>query len=257
MYKVTEKDLIGDIKDFPIEVVQKMVDEQVNQGNPADVSVFQDDKRQGRSSGGFYWEETTEGHGFWDEVISLKNFDLFFDKYSRDRKKYWIKNLTKKQVIHAPTEEIANRLCKKFDMLGLKWNTKEPYPGNLEWDNYKEETCYSPSSGEYCDRGYYTREGYNILSIDQLLDFQENEYPKVMEVSDDGDNWRKRVVFMKKNGRFLAWGIAETIEEAECELGVFSWKFAREIQPAPTLELTLDDIAKKFNVSPEQIRIKE
>lgn len=91
MHKVTEKDLIGDIKDFPIEVVQKMVDEQVRQGNPADVSVFQDDKRQGRSSGGFYWEETTEGHGFWDEVISLKNFDLFFDKYPKKHEEdYWI-----------------------------------------------------------------------------------------------------------------------------------------------------------------------
>ena len=32
-YKVTEKDLIGQLKGFPIEVVQKMVDYQVEQGN--------------------------------------------------------------------------------------------------------------------------------------------------------------------------------------------------------------------------------
>ena len=38
---VEQSDLIGAIKDFPIEVVQEMVNEQVRQGNNADVSVFQ------------------------------------------------------------------------------------------------------------------------------------------------------------------------------------------------------------------------
>ena len=41
MYKVKQSDLIGDIKGFPIEVVQKMVERQVEQGNKADVTVFQ------------------------------------------------------------------------------------------------------------------------------------------------------------------------------------------------------------------------
>lgn len=91
MYKVTEKDLIGDIKDFPIEVVQKMVDEQVNQGNPADVSVFQERSAMGRSSGGFYWPETTDGDDFWRRVITYKNFDLFFDKYPKEHEDdFWI-----------------------------------------------------------------------------------------------------------------------------------------------------------------------
>lgn len=39
-YKVKESDLKGDIKDFPIEVVQAMVNEQVRQGNKADVAKF-------------------------------------------------------------------------------------------------------------------------------------------------------------------------------------------------------------------------
>jgi len=33
MYKVKQSDLIGDIKGFPIEVVQKMIERQVEQGN--------------------------------------------------------------------------------------------------------------------------------------------------------------------------------------------------------------------------------
>ena len=172
-------------------------------------------------------------------------------------KKYWIKDLTVNQVIHAPKKVIAKKLRKKFNMLGLAWCSGHPYSGYLYWDKYKEETCHLPSKGEYSDLSYYTEHGYEILTIDELLDFQANEYPKVMEVSEDGDSWFKRVVFMEKNGMFLAWNAAESIEEAEHEVYTCSWEFAREIQPATTLELTIDQIAEKFNVSPEQIKIKK
>ena len=56
--KITEKDLIGDIAGFPIEVVRKMVEEQVRQGNKADVSIFQECAHKVKKSGGFEWKET-------------------------------------------------------------------------------------------------------------------------------------------------------------------------------------------------------
>ena len=43
-YKVNEKDLKGDIKDFPIEVVQRMVDCQLEQYNKACIDVLQGEK---------------------------------------------------------------------------------------------------------------------------------------------------------------------------------------------------------------------
>lgn len=172
-------------------------------------------------------------------------------------KKYWIKDLTDKQVIHAPTEEIAKRLCEKFDKLGLTWSSGRSYSRYFWWDTHKEKTCYRPYKGTFCSLSLATQRGYEILTIEQLIDFQENEYPKVMEVSDNHTSWLKRVVFMEKDGKFLAWAFAESIEEAESEFDTCAWTFAREIQPAPTLELTLDEIAEKFNVSPEQIKIKK
>ena len=78
MYKVTEKDLIGDIKDFPIEVVQKMLERQVEQGNEENVQVFQI-----IALDGFDWSTSEEGLTFWKEVIIQKNFDFFFKKYPR------------------------------------------------------------------------------------------------------------------------------------------------------------------------------
>jgi len=58
-----------------------------------------------------------------------------------------------------------------------------------------------------------------------------NKYPKVMEVSiykDFRSPW-ERVVFMKKNGMYLAWKGAETFDEADSEVEVTPWPYAREI----------------------------
>ena len=78
MYKVKKSDLIGDLEGFPIEVVQKMLERQVEQGNEEDVQVFQI-----MAMGGFDWSTSEEGLTFWKEVIRQKNFDLFFKKYPR------------------------------------------------------------------------------------------------------------------------------------------------------------------------------
>lgn len=99
-------------------------------------------------------------------------------------KKHWIKDLTEKQVIHAPTKMIAERLCKKFNTLGLKWSSGTPYSKRSLWGTYREEACYRPSKGEYCSLNYYIQEGYEILTIEQLLDFQEEDktFPRWMMV---------------------------------------------------------------------------
>lgn len=82
-YKVKQKDLKGDIKDFPIEVVQKMVDEQVRQGNKADVEKFQINKYLDKKGGGFDWNITIDRRVFWKKVIWFQDFALFFSKHPK------------------------------------------------------------------------------------------------------------------------------------------------------------------------------
>ena len=83
---------------------------------------------------------------------------------------------------------------------------------------------------------------------------EEKIYPRVMLVSHDKIKWYKRVVFMEKRGEFLAWYNAETMEDAENTTDVFSWEYAKEIEP---VEVTLEEIAKWKGVSKEQIIIKQ
>ena len=62
---------------------------------------------------------------------------------------------------------------------------------------------------------------------------EENVYPKVMMVSDcpitKGNNGQKRVVFMEKMGKYLAWSNAETIEEAEKVFDCTIWEYAVDV----------------------------
>ena len=72
----------GELEGFPQEVVEKMLDEQVKQGNKRDVSVFEADVNSGAYDG-FDWYDTVDGYYFLAEVIDDLNFDLFFEHYPK------------------------------------------------------------------------------------------------------------------------------------------------------------------------------
>ena len=77
-YKVKQEDLVGRIKDFPIEVEQKMVERCLEEN---EVNIIT--KLQISRLAGFTWRNSIEGYDFWDGVIYKKNFNLFFEKYPK------------------------------------------------------------------------------------------------------------------------------------------------------------------------------
>ena len=77
IFKVEQSDLVDGINDFPIEVVEKMIEEQVKQGNCPNVEVFQKYITADVGDGGFAWSQTEDGAEFWADVLD-GNFDLFF-----------------------------------------------------------------------------------------------------------------------------------------------------------------------------------
>ena len=90
---ITEKDLIGQLEGFPIQVVEKMLERQVQQGNSENVRIFQNDSSAGEIQGGFTWDNTVEKHDFWYEVIHNHKFELFFEKYPKLSSEVWIKGV--------------------------------------------------------------------------------------------------------------------------------------------------------------------
>lgn len=97
---------------------------------------------------------------------------------------------------------------------------------------------------------------YKYLSTFPTTSTYEPLDEKVMLVSDDNRNWRKRVVFGKKNGGFLAWGGAETIEEALICSSAISWKYAKEIEEPKEVILTMEEVAKLAGCKVENLKIQ-
>lgn len=81
IYNVKESDLKDSIKDIPIEIIQKMVDYQIKQGNEPNIKVFQKDKFSSKRSGGFDWDETDEGKEFWSSILNDKFYIKFYEIY--------------------------------------------------------------------------------------------------------------------------------------------------------------------------------
>ena len=79
--KITKQDCIGQLTGVPVPIVQRMVECQVEQGNPADVTIFQRNIIAGSPTGGFYWGNTKEGSDSWYDALRDKEFSKFMIKY--------------------------------------------------------------------------------------------------------------------------------------------------------------------------------
>jgi hypothetical protein len=83
----------GYLEGFPKEIVQKIVERQVEQGNEPDYKVFEKEDSASKKSKGFDWMESKEGYDFWKEVILYKHFNLFYEKYPKTETKVTTTNI--------------------------------------------------------------------------------------------------------------------------------------------------------------------
>ena len=193
--KVKQEDLVGQLLDFPIEVVQKMVERQVEQGNKPDVTIFQKECRATRLDDGFTWASTIEGDGFWYRVITLEMFDEFFKRYPKG-------SLSKKVYIWGHSEK-GNKVIETLKKRG-------------GIDNKSFGTGYA---GNRPDGIYY------IDPITSMIKFCR---------ADSDDRLEK-----------LLFNMVTTYHEKI------------EIKDDEVLEITLDEIAEKFGVDVEKLKIKK
>lgn len=109
IYKVVNEDLVGELKEYPLAVVQKMIERQVMQGNPANVKVFQADTTAEQLDGGFEWDVSPEGWDFWNKVIAGMDFNVFFKRYPESNRVYIV---AASEVAHEVGENVIKTLEK-------------------------------------------------------------------------------------------------------------------------------------------------
>ena len=157
--------------DLPVEIQERMLECQVEQGNLRNPEVFKENITNTSKKGGFNWCDTKEGGGFWSTILSADIIDHFYTKYPKP----------------------------------------SPYP--------------------------------KLMMV--------SSYP----ITYKNKGW-KRVVFMEKNGKYLAWGSAETLEQAEHVAESSTWKYAKDIEPES--EHPLKDIKTQIEKLEQELqKLKE
>lgn len=69
--------------EFPQEIIDKVRERTIEQGNEFDITVYDEMIHRGRRGGGMNWSSTPEHHNFWEQVLKKQNFDVFFKKYPK------------------------------------------------------------------------------------------------------------------------------------------------------------------------------
>lgn len=138
----------GQLKYFPQEVVEKMLEKQLEQGNPRDLSVLEDRVYPTKKEGGFDWDATIEGDDFWENVICGKNFSLFFERYPQKG----ITNETSKEAyatldVSALTQKIINH----FESAGYGTQDSVAEALNLERNQVHKRLSEIEKSGFICE----------------------------------------------------------------------------------------------------------
>ena len=146
----------------------------------------------------------------------------------------------KNQVIEVLNKEHGKKVIEYWKSRGVDTGDVNGSCNKADNDRFRYygliNNCFSEYSIEYC-------ESFNAEIIELP---EEKNYHKFMMVSDDSENWHKRVVLMYKNGRYLAWNSAVTFEEAEKEMNLTSWSFAKDIEEPKEFTITLSDINSKI-----------
>ena len=154
----------------------------------------------------------------------------------------------KNQVIEVLNKEHGKKVIEYWksrgvDTLGMN--------GTFTKENGGEERYYGVIQNDFdCYRIEFVRK-CNAEIIE--LPNEEKQFPRVMLVSDNGDSWHRRVVFMKKCDRYISWIDAETIEGSENIYKTTSWRYAKEL--TEKVALTKSQIADKFGIPVDLIKI--
>lgn len=84
-HKKSKKHLIVQILGKTI--AYRMMQCQIEQGNPPNLDVFLRSLTEGKHGGGFTWNMTKEGHEYWDSIFAdhLQNHYLY-KKWKNDRR---------------------------------------------------------------------------------------------------------------------------------------------------------------------------
>jgi hypothetical protein len=80
-----------------------------------------------------------------------------------------VTDLGENEVIHCPTIEEAEAICRLMDWAGLRWNGGDSYLQENDWRTHKKNTCYRPKRGTFTELKFFKENGYIIHKAPEFL----------------------------------------------------------------------------------------
>ena len=163
-YIVTEEDLIKDLINFDVETAQKLIDNQIIQGNNPSIEVFQNSVLANKKEGGFDWNKSEEGYDFWVEKIIVMGKDKDADYYGPQ-----------------DFQCIVDYEVKDEDLIGdLRFYTKDVVKlmliNQVNQGNKLDITIFQNNVTSNCDSG-----GFDWWSSEENFDFWNRLYTEKLK----------------------------------------------------------------------------
>lgn len=112
-------------KDLPVEIQQRMLDEQERQGYPRNAKEFEEGV-----TGGFIWRQSLEGYAFWEKIIMNGDFSDFYAKYPK-------RPLLKVIPLHVKILDSKKLLAYIAEKLLKQWHDEgQPAKVEVDWFEY-------------------------------------------------------------------------------------------------------------------------
>ena len=171
----------GDLIGFPKEIISRMLDCQEEQGNPRDVSVFEEKINARMDIKGFSWGKTKEKWYFWGDVIGNKNFNHFFEKYPKQEYQE-LKNNKKEENSQEfkVGDEVYDILLKEVGIVqDIDYSPNIPYGLSVKFKSglksYTINGCYIPEYKNPHLLHYRDDYDYNVIDFNNLPKRQEHK----------------------------------------------------------------------------------
>jgi hypothetical protein len=120
----------------------------------------------------------------------------------------------------------------------------------LAFDKDRFLAIYKFYGKEFCN-------DYTNLPSFSVKEFLQPEFPRVMMVShfESKESSLKRVVYGKIGNYWYAYKNVDSIDKVTDDSTLLCYKYAKEIEDE--IEVTLDQIAEKFGISVDKLKIKK
>ncbi len=80
-----------------------------------------------------------------------------------------VTDLGENEVIHCPTLEEAEAICRLMDGVGLRWRHGASSLKENDWHTYEKNTCYRPKRGTFTELKFFKYIGYTIHKASEFL----------------------------------------------------------------------------------------